>query len=189
MEINTHNHFDGQEIIMHSKRHTGMLLSVLGFIFIYAISFFYGKQMQDAIGMKVVRFSDEIVSAARLHDIHPALIIAVIQAESNFDPKARSYAGAKGLMQINPPTQRYLRLKNVYDPVKNIEAGTRYLKELIEDFDGNIILALAAYNAGPGAVKRYSGVPPYSETRKYIKRVMAYYNQYRQSFVSNSLMS
>jgi len=166
-----------------------MILSISGIIFMYAISLVYGQHMQSVTGIKEVRFSDEITTASRLHDIHPALITAVIHAESNFNPRARSYAGAKGLMQINPPTQRYLRLKNIYDPSQNIEAGARYLKELLKTFNGNLMFALAAYNAGPGAVRKYGGIPPYRETRAYVKKVMAYYNQYRLSFVSNSLMS
>ncbi len=175
--------------LMYSKRYKGMFLSILGIAALYAVSFYYGKLMQNAIGIKKVRFSDDIVQAAKTHGVHPALITAVIHAESNFDPKARSYRGAKGLMQINPPTQRYLKLKNAYDPSQNIMAGAKYLKELITLFKGNTKLALAAYNAGPGAVRRFKGIPPYNETRKYVKKVLVYFDQYRKTFLSSSLMS
>lgn len=136
-----------------------------------------------------IKFKNEIVEASKQHDLPPALITAVIHAESNFNPGATSNAGAKGLMQINAPTQRHLKLKNAYDPSKNVEAGARYLKNLIEQFEGNLVFALAAYNAGPGAVQKYNGVPPYSETRSYVKKVLAYYQQYRQAFSSGPLTS
>lgn len=126
-----------------------------------------------------IKYIEHIVSAAALHRLDPALVAAVIAAESNFNPNARSFAGAKGLMQINSVTARYLKLKNVYDPYANIHAGAKYLSELSEKFGGNTKLALAAYNAGPSAVKKYGGVPPYRETRKYIKKVMDLFEVYK----------
>jgi len=174
---------------MYTKRYKGMLLSICAIVALYTLSFCYGKQVENSVGLTGIDFSEEIVEAARTHDVHPALVAAVIHAESNFNPKARSHRNAKGLMQINPPTQRYLRVKNIYDPQSNIEAGTRYLKELTKLFGGNIKLALAAYNAGPGAVKKYKGIPPYRETRKYVKKVLGYFDQYRMAFTSGSLMS
>ncbi|MBT3181440.1 MAG: lytic transglycosylase domain-containing protein [Deltaproteobacteria bacterium] len=175
--------------LMYPKRYKGMFLSIVGIVALYAVSFYYGQLMQNSIGIKKVRFSDDIVEAAKAYGVHPALITAVIHAESNFDPMARSYRGAKGLMQINPPTQRYLKLENAYDPSENIMAGAKYLKELIILFNGNTKLVLAAYNAGPGAVRRYKGIPPYNETRNYVKKVLVYFDQYRKTFISSSLMS
>lgn len=174
---------------MNPRRYRGMLLCVFGMLFIYALSFSYSRQPGSPLEISGFEFVGEVMRVASLHEISPALITAIIHAESNFNPKAISYAGAKGLMQINAPTQRYLKLKNVYDPIQNIEAGTRYLRELIDVFGGNLVLAIAAYNAGPGAVKKWSGVPPYSETKSYIRKVLAYYDQYRKSLLSDSLMS
>jgi soluble lytic murein transglycosylase-like protein len=126
-----------------------------------------------------VAFKGLIVDAANKHKVPAALVAAIIHAESNFNPKARSYASAKGLMQINPITQKHLGLKDAYDPVQNVDAGTRYLNFLINKFNGNLKHAIAAYNAGPGAVSKYNGIPPYKETRKYVKKVLKYYSKYR----------
>jgi len=120
-----------------------------------------------------------ILNSAKRHDLPPALITAVIHAESNFKPTARSYAGAVGLMQINAVTAKYLRVKNIHDPKTNIEAGTRYLRELYSLFGGKLELALAAYNAGPGAVKKYKGIPPYKETKRYVAKVLKLYHYYK----------
>jgi soluble lytic murein transglycosylase-like protein len=173
---------------MKKRRYLGMFLSILGTVFMYAL-LSHKAPFTSGSDLSNIKFKDAIVDASKQHDLPPALITAVIHAESNFNPRATSYAGAKGLMQINAPTQRFLRLKNVYDPSRNIEAGARYLKNLIEQFEGNLVFALAAYNAGPGAVKKYNGVPPYSETRSYVKKVLSYYQQYRQAFSSGPLTS
>ena len=107
-----------------------------------------------------------------------ALIAAVIKAESNFNPHAVSPAGAQGLMQLMPGTARSLGVTNSFDPVQNINAGTHYLAKQFAEFDDNVRLALAAYNAGPKAVKQYGGMPPYRETREFVNRVLGYYRQY-----------
>lgn len=130
---------------------------------------------------KSAEYAHFIMEAAGNHNVHPALIAAVIQAESNFNPKARSGAGAMGLMQITSPTARYLKLRNIFDPRSNIFAGAKYLKELLQMFGGNLEHAIAAYNAGPGAVKRYNGIPPYKETRDYVVRVKQLFDAYRGS--------
>ena len=126
------------------------------------------------------RYDPIILRAARDYGIDPAVIKAVIMAESGFDPQAISYAGAQGLMQLMPRTANALSVEDPTDPRNNIRGGTRYLKRLLERFDGNLELALAAYNAGSRNVRRHNGIPPFKTTRRYIAKIKIYHQFYRQ---------
>jgi len=126
-------------------------------------------------------FNSEIQAAAEVFAVDDALIRAIIHAESAYQPEALSPKGAQGLMQIMPATQAELHIADVFDPISNIEGGTRYLSSLLEQFDQSVELAAAAYNAGPGAVRQYGGVPPYKETLEYVRRIKILYRRYRSS--------
>lgn len=125
------------------------------------------------------KFSDEINLAARQFNIDPALVRAVIHAESGFNVHARSPKGAIGLMQLMPGTARFLGVSNARAPAQNIRGGAQYLASLLSRFKNDITLATAAYNAGPDAVRKYSGVPPYAETQVYVQRVRILHQRYK----------
>jgi len=113
--------------------------------------------------------------AARRHGLDPALVMAVVGVESGFQTEAVSAKGAQGLMQLMPATARDLGVTNPFDPVANLDGGSRYLSALVARYDGDLTKALAAYNAGMGAVARHGGVPPYAETRDYVRKILGRY--------------
>jgi soluble lytic murein transglycosylase-like protein len=115
------------------------------------------------------------VMAAARHNVDPNLVRAVVKVESNFNSNAVSNKGAIGLMQLMPKTARELKVKNPFDPDQNVDAGVRHLKYLLENYNGDVNLTLAAYNAGEGAVRRSAGVPHYSETQNYVRRITNLY--------------
>ena len=134
--------------------------------------------------VSVSTYDHWIRAACRRYSLDPALVKAVIHAESKFDPLAVSPKGAVGLMQIDPVTAKELGIKDPFNPKHNIDGGVRYLKELLNTFEGDQKLALAAYNAGPSQVHRHNGVPPFKNTKKYIKQVFRYLTYYQKTRTS-----
>ena len=129
-------------------------------------------------------YRELIHQAADRHGIEPAMIKAIIMAESSFNPKAVSRRGAQGLMQLMPQTAESLGVADAFDPGKNIDAGARYLKQLLNHLGGDIELALAAYNAGIQNVLNHKGIPPYKATQIYVEKVLTYYEHYKHMFTS-----
>lgn len=125
---------------------------------------------------------DHVISeASNTHGVSFSLLKALIKTESDFNPRAISSAGARGLMQLMPENIKTLKIKNPFDPRENVMGGTWYLKQLINRFNGKLPLALAAYNAGPGVVEKYQRVPPFQETENFVKQVMEYYSLFNKS--------
>ena len=118
----------------------------------------------------------KVQEIARNHGVDPRLVDLVIRMESGYDPRAVSPKGARGVMQLMPDTARAYRVRDSFDPVQNIRGGVRYLSDLLERFGSDVGLALAAYNAGPQAVDRYGGVPPFEETRRYVNAILSSYS-------------
>lgn len=129
-------------------------------------------------GLLQLPYGQLIVHTAQRYGLDPALLAAMVKVESGFDPRAVSPAGAKGLLQLMDATARALGVQDPFDPAQNLEGGARYFRQLLERFGGDVRLALAAYNAGPGAVQRAGGIPPYPETQRYVELVLATWRQF-----------
>jgi soluble lytic murein transglycosylase-like protein len=126
-------------------------------------------------------YDDLILTASGRYNIDAHLIRAVIKAESDFNSNARSHKGAMGLMQLMPETARFHNVSDAYDPSENVEGGVRHLRMLLDRYQGDVELSLAAYNAGSAAVEKHGGIPPFVETRDYVRRVLRFYDSYRSS--------
>ena len=135
----------------------------------------FEMRFQQGHSVPTTPYGEVLYEAARRHQLNPALLAAVARAESAFDPSALSPKGARGILQLMPATaERFgVRAARLWDPASNVEAGARYLRFLVDEFEGDLRHVLAAYNAGEGAVRRYGGVPPYRETRGYVDRILA----------------
>jgi soluble lytic murein transglycosylase-like protein len=131
-------------------------------------------------------FYEHIIQAAQAYHVDPALIRAIIVTESSYNPQAVSKRGARGLMQLMPTTAKALGIKDSFDPALNIDGGVRYLRRLLDRFEGDVRLALAAYNAGSRYVHQYGGVPPFQATRRYIKKVLHYQKQFENEMAAGS---
>ncbi len=135
----------------------------------------------EKVPLNTRSFSSEIRTAAQAYAVEESLIRAIIHAESAYQPDAVSPKGAQGLMQLMPETQKELQVENPFDPEQNIRGGATYLAQLLDEFQGDVEMAAAAYNAGPGAVQRHRGIPPYDETQEYVRRVSILYRRYNQA--------
>ncbi len=150
------------------------------FLPIFAFSFFLTSSYGDVFDYEKDPYRSVIHFASYQYNVPPSLIRALIKVESDFNRKARSPAGALGLMQLMPETAKRLGVLDVFDARQNILGGTCYFRELLNKFSGNLELALAAYNAGEDAVQRFNSIPPFAETQKFVKLVLKYYEYFNQ---------
>jgi soluble lytic murein transglycosylase len=144
-------------------------------------TFYLKESLKESTGQQGSNQSieDIIERYALANRLEKALVKAVIKAESDYNPRALSSKGAQGMMQLIPETAREMKVVDPFDPEDNIRGGTRYLRKMLDLFNGNTDLAIAAYNAGPGAVRQHGGIPPYTETRNYVQRVKRFLQAYR----------
>lgn len=145
----------------------------------YRAVFREGGKGSSISSLTAGRYEEVIRSASNRYGVDPNLVRAVIKVESNFNSQARSHKGAQGLMQLIPETARLHNVGNVYDPDENIDGGVRHLRFLLDRYQGDLRLTLAAYNAGIKAVEKHGGIPPFAETREYVQRVLEYHRRYR----------
>lgn len=140
---------------------------------------FSGKN-DDTLEARVKKFQHLIETKAKKYDLDPQLLAGLVRQESNFNPYAISHCGAMGLGQLMPETARYLGVKDPFNAAQNLDGAAKYLKEQLNTFNGNVDKALAAYNAGPGAVKKYGGIPPFEETQNYVRAIKSHVRQIAQ---------
>lgn len=163
-------------------------LTTISFLF-FAYCFLLPRYFGNLEGATTIRekgfhlYKALIAEIAAEHNISPALVAAMIKTESDFRSHAISPRGAVGLMQMLPSTARWLKVGNIRTPHGNISAGVKYLKTLLKTFNGNVKLAIAAYNAGPNAVKKFGKIPPYPETKRYVARVLSHAERYKREFL------
>lgn len=143
------------------------------------------KVRWEEVPLNTRAFASQIRSAAVYNEVDESLIRAIIHAESAYHADAVSPKGAQGLMQLMPDTQVELNVRNPFDPAHNIAGGVRHLSALLREFEGNVTMAAAAYNAGSGAVRKYGGVPPYAETREYVRRIRILHRRYRDALAES----
>ena len=146
----------------------------------------FGSEHARREKLLTLPFGELIQSSAERHEVDGLLLAAMVEAESSFDPQAVSPRGALGLMQVMPETAAQFAVVEPLNPATNLEVGARYMSQLLAEFDGDVALALAGYNAGPGNVARYGGVPPFRETRAYVDRVLTRYVGYHQDLWEGS---
>jgi soluble lytic murein transglycosylase-like protein len=139
-----------------------------------------------SVGPGPLPFADLIETAARRNGVDPALLAGLVKQESNFDPRARSGVGARGLTQLMDATARGLSVADPFDPAQSLEGGAKFLGGLLKQFHGDQSLALAAYNAGPAAVQKYGGIPPYQETQRFVPNVLGYAAQFRRIWADSN---
>ena len=142
----------------------------------YAATDYTGTTAFENVLAGANAYKDIIAKASATYNVPEKLIASVMKQESNFNASAKSPAGATGLMQLMPATAKYLGVTDATNPEQNIMAGAKYLRQMLDKFDGDTSIALAAYNAGPGNVQKYNGIPPFKETQNYVQKVMTYYN-------------
>lgn len=141
----------------------------------YTATDYTGQTAYENVLQGAEQYAAIIKKASETYNVPEKLIASVMKQESNFNPTAKSHAGATGLMQLMPSTANYLGVQDSTDPEQNVMGGAKYLRQMLDQFDDNVSIALAAYNAGPGNVRKYDGIPPFKETTNYVKKVLDYY--------------